>query len=347
MKPSAFLVIGAIGAVASVFLLLTGAPNHALILAFSDVLYLVWPRDPHVRGNGFPVVLSLLVGKANVIPIHYDMETSDPDDVMTLAILATHPGVELVGVTLTPGGPDQVGLVQHVLHDLLHKSTPVGGDPERIQPSVSAFHDQWIGRYLGKVTLRSPELLERSAAQGATLLTGAPLKNLAGLPKFVRWVAQGGFAGDSVVPPEYRLAKFAGRETCPTFNFGGAPKVAEAMLANPHVKQTLLVGKNVCHGVVWDHAFHDRVAALNRRTAGLDLVLLGMELYLKKNPLGKKIHDPLAMTIAIDPTICEFRHVEMYRRKGEWGARLNRDSDVQIAVGLQDAQRFFDVLTES
>ena len=25
-----------------------------------------------------------------------------------------------------------------------------------------------------------------------------------------RWVAQGGFAGDSVVPPEHRLAKFAG-----------------------------------------------------------------------------------------------------------------------------------------
>ena len=53
-----------------------------------------------------------------MLRIHFDMETQDPDDVMTLAILATHPRVELVGVTLTPGGSDQVGLVTHVLDEV-------------------------------------------------------------------------------------------------------------------------------------------------------------------------------------------------------------------------------------
>ena len=148
-----------------------------------------------------------------------------------------------------------------------------------------------------------------------------------------------------MVPPEHRLPKFAGKETCATFNFGGAPKIAEAMLASPHIGEKLLVGKNVCHGVAWDRAFHERVKALPKRTAGVDLVLKGMDRYLEEHPDGKKLHDPLAMAVAIEPGICEFRRVEMYRQKGEWGARLKPDSDVQIAVSCNQ-QRFFEVLTE-
>lgn len=289
-----------------------------------------------------------------MVRIHFDMETQDPDDVMTLAILATHPHVELVGVTITPGAPDQVGLVKYVLYHLLNKDgVPVGANPHRWKPAVSAFHDKWIGRFFAAAHITSAELLEASAAKGATLLTGAPLKNLEGLPHFQRWVAQGGFAGDSIVPPEYRLSKFEGRETCPTFNFGGAPKIAEAMLASPHIGEKILVGKNVCHGIAWDQGFHERVKAVPNKTAGLELVLKGMELYLDNKPEGKKLHDPLAMAVAIDREVCEFRHVEMYRKKGEWGARLhsdlgsfNPDCDVQIAIRA-DRERFFQVLTAS
>ena len=152
--------------------------------------------------------------------------------------------------------------------------------------------------------------------------------------------------GTILVPKQYRLAKFDGRETCPTFNFGGAPKVAEALLASPHIGEKLLVGKNVCHGVAWHQAFHDAVKALPRRTAGVDLVVQGMELYLEKNPEGKKLHDPLAGMVAIEPDLCEFSRVECYRYKGEWGSRLKPDSDVQIAINLRDEQRFYEVLTE-
>lgn len=41
-----------------------------------------------------------------------------------------------------------------------------------------------------------------------------------------RWVAQGGFAGDNIVPPQYRLKKFDGKIFCPTFNFGGDSRAA-------------------------------------------------------------------------------------------------------------------------
>jgi inosine-uridine nucleoside N-ribohydrolase len=284
--------------------------------------------------------------------IHFDMETQDPDDVMTLAILATHPRVELASVTLMPGTQEQVGLVHHVLN--LLGVTPgaviVGGHlpvQDNEKRSVSGFHDKWLGKFESvRPTHRNSDVLQAATILGCTLLTGAPLKNLEGVPHFPRWVAQGGFAGDSVVPPEYRLAKFAGKETCATFNFGGAPKVAEAMLACPNIGEKLLVSKNVCHGVSWDQKFHERVKALPKRTAGMDLVFLGMDRYLKDHPNGKLLHDPLAMAVAVEPSICEFRRVEMYRHKGEWGSRLKADSDVQITVSLSERDLFFQVLTE-
>jgi pyrimidine-specific ribonucleoside hydrolase len=281
-----------------------------------------------------------------MLDIHFDMETQDPDDVMTLAVLATHPRVMLMSVSTTPGGRDQVGLVKHVLRLLGRGNVAVGGNPEREKPAVSGFHDKWLGSHSADPTHTNETLLDMAAKYGCTLLTGAPLKNLHKLPPFKRWVAQGGFAGDSVVPPQYRLSKFEGKETCPTFNFGGAPYVALGLLASPNIREKILVSKNVCHGLAWDRAFHERVKALPRRTAGLDLVVDGMGLYLKKNPDGKKLHDPLAMTVAIDPEVCEFRRVEMYRQKNEWGARLKPDSDIQISVAL-NRDRFFRVLTET
>jgi len=281
-----------------------------------------------------------------MVLIHFDMETQDPDDMMTLAILATHPHANLVGVSLMPGGRDQVGLVRYVLDRLNKPEVPVGGDPMRKKECVSVFHDKWLGKHEADVVHSSQDVLHRTALLGATLLTGGPLRNFSErLPQHPRWVGQGGFAGDSVVPKPQRLAKFDGRETYPTFNFNGAPNAALAMLANPSFHERLLVAKNVCHGVIWDQAFHDRVAALPQRSAGLNLVFEGMTLYLKKNPNGKKLHDLLALTVALDPTVCTFARVDVYRERGEWGSRLNPQSLTRISVAV-DHERFFNVLTE-
>ena len=45
------------------------------------------------------------------INVVWDMETSDPDDFLTLLLLIGHPRVNLKAVTVTPGTPDQIGLV--------------------------------------------------------------------------------------------------------------------------------------------------------------------------------------------------------------------------------------------
>ena len=50
-----------------------------------------------------------------MLDVVWDMETGDPDDFLTLLLLLGHPQVNLKAVTVTPGTPDQVGLVRQAL----------------------------------------------------------------------------------------------------------------------------------------------------------------------------------------------------------------------------------------
>ena len=54
------------------------------------------------------------------------METRDPDDVLTLCLLATHPGIRLIAVTVNPGTAQQLGVVREVL-GRLERSGSAGG----------------------------------------------------------------------------------------------------------------------------------------------------------------------------------------------------------------------------
>ncbi|NTX04854.1 nucleoside hydrolase [Myxococcus sp. CA040A] len=285
--------------------------------------------------------------------ILFDMETSDPDDALTLCLLATHPAVALRAVTVTPGTLAQVGMVRHLLARAGRSDVPVGArNPAAEKESLSAFHTQWLGplppsapdalahEVLALVLGRFPE---------ATLLTGAPLQNLRLLLelhpdiKLHRWVAQGGFAGDNVVPPEHRLPKFEGRRTCPTFNFNGDPKGALLALSSDRMGRRELVSKNVTHGLAYDGPFHERMRPYASTTPGLGLIFEAMERYLAQRPEGKLLHDPIAACAAIDPEIITWAEVEMVRQRGEWGAELAQGTHTFISVAL-DSERFFQTL---
>lgn len=60
--------------------------------------------------------------------LHLDIETGDPDDLWTLALMATHPETNLLGVSVFPGGRDQIGLVKKVLR-LVGREESVKLDP--------------------------------------------------------------------------------------------------------------------------------------------------------------------------------------------------------------------------
>jgi inosine-uridine nucleoside N-ribohydrolase len=231
----------------------------------------------------------------------WDMETGDPDDFITLLLLLGHPRVNLVGVTISPGTPDQVGVVRSALawfgrdipvgaFNLDHRpksgDSPGEGRHGRRGVCVSSWHYKAFGEMPpSRDAVPGPELLHALCGPATTLVTGGPLKNLGGalqLPGFRlgRLVAQGGFAGEGVVPPDRQLEKFRGMTTCPTYNLNGDPRSALAAVASPAIDRKLFVSKNVCHGVIYDAALHAEVGALRHRSRSLDLLWRGMEVYL-------------------------------------------------------------------
>ena len=269
------------------------------------------------------------------------METGDPDDFLTLALLAGHPEVRLVAVTVTPGTPHQIGVVRYCLARF-GLEIPVGafnlnhlkarGTPdERYVTCVSDWHYRTFGDIKPSNDARVAwEVLRDFYKPGVTLVTGGPLKNLARLMKenpetpLGRLTIQGGFAGDNVVPENLRLPKFNGKTTCPTFNLNSAPEAARDVLAGyaRFEGPVQMVSKNVCHGVVYDRALHERLEAVANPHPGLAMVIQGMEAYLGRRAAGKNFHDPLAAMCALDPNIGTWADVTPYRENGEWGCRL-------------------------
>lgn len=297
--------------------------------------------------------------------IVFEMETSDPDDFMTLLWLADHPGVALAGVVVTPGSQDQCQLVRWGLDLCGRADVPVGGlhgpgwwaSADGQKPRVSGFHYKVYGaaireHVVGEVA-RGPALLaELLAAADTTVVVGSAPKNIgAAFREFPElrlacWVQQGGFAGDNLV--EAPLEKFRGKLTCPSFNPGGAPKETLELLASSRIARRMFVAKNVCHGVQWTAALQ---ATLKQRLAerggdvrrGLATMIYALDRYLEDRRVAKAMHDLVAAACALDPAVCEFAEVEIYRERGEWGSRAAAGTGTVISVGF-DEPRFVAVL---
>merc|ERR1712178_567588 len=167
--------------------------------------------------------------------------------------------------------------------------------------------------------------------------------------KLGRWVAQGGFAGEGVVPSEKQLPQFKGMSACPTWNFLGNIPAAQAALSSSAIGRKVCVSKNVCHAVVYDAEWHQALKAAleaeqrlernGRGAVALGIMYKATEDYLAKNPGGKKLHDPLALAVALDESVCELVEVELFYQKGKWGSRLSPGSDIWISTDY-DNEKF-------
>jgi pyrimidine-specific ribonucleoside hydrolase len=131
-------------------------------------------------------------------------------------------------------------------------------------------------------------------------------------PLFKEWVCQGGFVGSNI-----QLNKFAVKITCPTFNLNGNPKGALSLLNSNSFGLIRMVGKNVCHGFVFDE--NDANALSKNKHAGLDLMIDGLKLYCRKKPQGKAMHDILAALMFLNPEYGEWVDGTPFREKGCWG----------------------------
>lgn len=301
------------------------------------------------------------------VKVIFEMETSDPDDFMTLLWLADHPLVDLLGVVITPGSPDQCQLVRWGLDRCGRNHTPIGAlhgiawwaTADGQKARVSNFHYKAYGNEIlqypiGEVASGPALLAVLIGRTEATLLVGSPPKNIGKLfndfptIRLARWVQQGGFAGDNLVVAP--LAKFSGRLTCPSFNPGGAWRETLALLASPRIQQRLFISKNVCHGVIWTSALQMRlkqqltVSGIVPRV-GLTLMMTALDYYLVNKGSGKAMHDLVAAACVLDERVCDFQEVEIYRERGEWGARAAVGTNTRISIGFQEA-RFVEVLAQ-
>lgn len=287
------------------------------------------------------------------LDIHFDMETSDPDDVFTLCLLSHHPMVNLRSVSITPGSKQQYNLVRHILNKL-ELELPIGLKNENHpKECVSAFHYKWLGD-IPSYDMRpydghGGDILFGSLARHPQLIVvcGGPLGNIDEFLKaevtLDKIVVQGGFAGDNIVSRNHVLDKFKGKITCPTFNLNGNPQAALNILNSEYIEQKFFVSKNVCHGVVYDKNMHEFMLPHKNKNLGLNMMIDGMSHYIKNKPSGKAFHDPLAACAAINSDICEFKQVELYRTKGEWGSRISDNLNAHISVSV-DMDKFKNIM---
>ena len=72
-------------------------------------------------------------------------------------------------------------------------------------------------------------------------------------------------------------------------------------------------------------------------------MIAALDRYLVDKGVGKAMHDIVAATCVVDEAVCERAEVEIYRARGEWGARAAAGTDTFISIGF-DEGRFLDVL---
>lgn len=288
-----------------------------------------------------------------MIDVIWDMETGDPDDYFTLLLLIGHPEVNLKAITITPGAPDQVGLVRNVL-DKFNLKIPIGAfNINHPKQCVSKWYYKILGNIVPSMQADDgADVIFKYSGHNTTIITGGPLKNLGsavekypGL-KFGRLVAQGGFAGKGVVPEHLQLEKFKGMSTCPTYNLNGDSKAGLKVLAYEGIKRKMFVSKNVCHGVYYDKNLHSKLQKVKKSYKHLQMIYDGMDKYLQKHSNGKKFHDPLAACAAIDEEIIEWREVNIFREKGKWGSKLSNGSGIWISINY-DRKSFEECLMKT
>lgn len=122
--------------------------------------------------------------RTKTVPYIFDMETGDPDDVLTLLFLGSHPEIELLAVTVTPGTNEQIALVRWLLQqmDLTHVRLGAQDWPKNIDRPMklnSRFYQNFGRAPHGEPRCeRADQVLLECCDDHVTLVTGAALHNL-------------------------------------------------------------------------------------------------------------------------------------------------------------------------
>ena len=253
----------------------------------------------------------------------------DPDDFFALCYLHGA-GYHIRAITISPGDPDQIAIAKGLMKEL-GLQIPVGAARGGDKSSSGGVHEKFLRRY-GHPLREAPDSvgsavihITKQAYPDAELFVCGPPQNvgryLEEFPDtpFRAVTIQGGFVPYSVhtydVP---RLDKFEGRETVATFNLNGDPKAGEKLIQSGSPLR--MVGKNVCHTIVYDKERHRYVQEVAPTSRAGELFREVMSMYLE-NHTDKKFHDPTAAVCMRHPEIGTWVMGHPYRTLGRWGTR--------------------------
>lgn len=248
----------------------------------------------------------------------FDMETGDPDDLITLIMLLSNPNINLRAITCYEGSPIQIGLINHIL-SLAQKNIPVGGlnsfNPQQLNPYYLSVVGQWSPAYAAQSPI---QVFEETFSQfpDTWLITGAPLTNIAQavsqlditIPKVF---TQGGYIGELVQNP---LEKFKGKQEIRTYNLSQDAQAFDTVYNSSKIQDITFITKDLCHGFLYTPDIHKTITFGN---SPLDQLLKKcLEHYALKGK-SKALHDPLAMLYMLHPEIGTTKNIHMSYRTND------------------------------
>jgi len=262
---------------------------------------------------------------------------NDPDDFFALCYLVSA-GVNIKGILITPGDPEQVRLVRFFCEQV-GLDIPIGvGKLDRYKRWDLGMHTELLNRY------KYPDKTEHDGFGGdiaadilkndpCDLFVIGPAKSIGSFfkdnPDFEldRATMQGGFVGYHIYSPKIRLEKFEEKTWASTFNLNGDRKGGLRFI-DAKIKHKQFVSKNICHTVIYTRDTYKKMSAPRDRAS--ELFMEAMHLYLSKHP-EKKFHDPCAAVCHLHPEVGTWIRGKICKMKEGWGAILNENGDYLIA----------------
>jgi pyrimidine-specific ribonucleoside hydrolase len=262
---------------------------------------------------------------------------NDPDDFFTLCYLVSA-GVNIKGILITPGDPEQVRLVRFFC-DQVGLDIPIGvGKLDRYKRWNLGMHTELLEKYKYPDNIKhdgfggdiAADILKKDPCD---LLIIGPAKSIGAFyrdnPDFEldKATMQGGFVGYHLYAPQKRLEKFEGKTWVPTFNLNGDRKGGLRFI-DAKIKRRQFVSKNICHTVLYTGDTYKRMEAPRDRAS--ELFMEAMGIYLSKHP-DKKFHDPCAAACHLHPEIATWIRGKIQKMDAGWGAVADEDGDYLVA----------------
>jgi pyrimidine-specific ribonucleoside hydrolase len=268
---------------------------------------------------------------------------NDPDDFFAILWLISV-GVNIRAVTIVPGSPEQIAIAQAIRKEC-GLDFPIGNGKSQKTGVVNVdvlrkyFPKRWEHLWdgcNGHPDAEGHKVVEKTLEKypDCELFVIGPCTNLGKYIQanpqrtFTRATMQGGFCGYELHWPNVQLDKFQGLKWCPTFNLNGDRPRALAFL-NAKITDRRMIGKNVCHTIVYDKETH---AQLKPKDRASELFKEGMDLYLTKHE-GKKFHDPSAAVAHLYPEIVTWIRGKTVKMESGWGTEPDENGD-HIAVDI-------------